>query len=41
MKSSQDNDMTYCIGVISVEYDTKMLRPIKQCVVYDKDEIGQ
>ena len=28
MKNSQDNDVTYHTGVISVEYDTNMLRSI-------------
>ena len=33
--------MTNRISVIFVEYDTELLRPIKQCAVYDEDEIGQ
>ena len=28
MKSKQDNDMNDCIGVISIEYDTELSRPI-------------
>lgn len=41
MKSRQDNDMTNRIGVISVEYDTKLSRLIELCVVYDEDKTRQ
>lgn len=40
-KSRQSNNVTNRISVILVEYDTELLRPIKQCAVYDEDEIGQ
>ena len=38
MKSRHDNDVTDHIGVISIENDIKLSRPIKQYVVNDKDE---
>ena len=37
MKMRQDNDVTNHIGMISIEYDTKMSRPIRQCAVYYED----
>ena len=39
MKTKQNNKVTNRKGVIFIEYDTKMSRPIEQCAVYDKDEI--
>lgn len=33
--------MTNCKGVISIEYNTKLLTMIEQFVVYDEDEIRQ
>lgn len=33
--------MTDHIGVILVEYDTKLSRPIKQCAIYDEYETKQ
>ena len=33
--------MTDRTSVISIEYDTKLLRPIRLCVIYDEDEIRQ
>ena len=41
MKTRQDNDMIDYKGVISIEYDIELSRPIKQCAVYDKDKIRQ
>ena len=32
--------MTDRTGVIPTEYDTKLSRQIRQCVVYDKDKMG-
>ena len=40
-KCRQVNDVTYHKGVISTEYNTEVLRPNKQCAVYDEDETGQ
>ena len=39
MKTKQNNKVTNRKGVIFIEYDTKMSRPIEQCAIYDKDEI--
>ena len=41
MKSRQDNDLVDRTCVISVEYDSELLRPIRQCVVHKEDEIRQ
>ena len=41
MKSRQDNVVISCTSVISIKYDAKLSRPIKQCAVHDKDETGQ
>ena len=40
-KSKQDKDVIDCIGVIFIEYNTKMSRLIEQCAVYDEDETEQ
>ena len=40
IESRQDNDMTYRTGVISAEYDSELLRLIRQCAVYDEVKIG-
>ena len=37
----QDNDMIDRINVISLEYDTELSRPIRQCAFHDKDETRQ
>lgn len=39
-KNRQDNNMIGRIGLISIEYNTKLSRPIWKCVIYDEDEIG-
>ena len=41
MKTRKDNNVTGLISVISVEYETKLSRPMRQCAVYHIDEIGQ
>ena len=41
MKTTQDNDVSDHTGVISIEYDIELSRPITLSVVYDEDEIGQ
>ena len=40
-KTKEENNMIDHIGVISVEYDTELLRPIGYYVVYDHDKIRQ
>ena len=40
-KIRQNNDVTDYTDMISIEYDTELLRLIKQCVVYDEGPIGQ
>ena len=35
-KTRQDNNVTNITSVISVEYDTELLRQIRQCAIYDK-----
>ena len=40
-KSKQDNDVIDRIGVIFIEYNTKMSILIEQCAVYDEDETEQ
>ena len=41
MKTTQDNDVSDHTGVISIEYDIELSRPITLSVVYDEDEIRQ
>lgn len=41
MKIRHDNDVTDYTSVISIEYDNQLSRLIRQCVVYDEDEIRQ
>lgn len=41
MKAKQDNDMTDHKGMISIEYNTKLSSPTRQCVIYEEDETGQ
>ena len=40
-KSKQDNDVIDRIGVIFIEYNTKMSILIEQCAVYDEDKTEQ
>lgn len=40
-KIKQNYDLINRKGVISVEYNTKMLGPMKHYAFYDKDKIGQ
>ena len=40
-KSIENNDVTNCIGVIFIEYNIKLSRPIRLCEVYDEDETRQ
>ena len=39
LKNRHDNDVTNSKGVISIEYDTQVSWPIRQCAVYDDDQI--
>ena len=41
MKSREDNNVTNCIGVIFIEYNIELSRPIWLCEVYDEDETRQ
>lgn len=41
MKAKQDNDMTDHKGMISIEYNTKLLSPTRQCAIYEEDGTGQ
>lgn len=40
MKSKQDKDAVNCIGVISIEYDTKLSWLIEQDAAYHEKQIG-
>lgn len=40
MKMRQDNNVIDRTSVISIEYDTKLLRPMRQCSISDDDETG-
>ena len=35
-KTRQDNNVTNITSVIFVEYDTELLKQIRQCAIYDK-----
>ena len=41
IKSRQDNDVTDNTVVISIKYDIKLSRPIRQYVIYDEDDSRQ
>ena len=41
MKTTQDNEVIDCIGVVFTEIETKLLRPIEPSVVCDENQIGQ
>ena len=41
MKTRNNNNVTNRTSLLHSEYEIELSRPIRQCVVYDKDEIGQ
>lgn len=41
MKNKHDNNVTDCIGMIFIKYDTELSKLIEYYTIHDEDEIGQ